>query len=128
MTEEKQVYRCNICGNMLEVIHKGVGKTVCCDNQMQLLEEKTEGLGPEKHVPIVEQTENGVIVKIGSVDHPMEENHCIEWVELITDKGLYRKVFKHGDKPEAEFNINVDDINQISAREYCSIHGLWKSK
>ncbi|MGB9937142.1 MAG: desulfoferrodoxin [Methanobacterium sp.] len=128
MTEEKQVYRCNICGNIVEVIHIGTGKLVCCDNQMQLLEEKTEGIGSEKHIPIIEQTENGIKVQIGAINHPMEENHCIEWVELVTDNGVFRKVFKPGEKPEAEFDISVEDINQIGAREYCSIHGLWKSK
>lgn len=128
MTEEKQVYRCNICGNIVEVLHLGVGKLVCCDNEMQLLKEKSEGVGPEKHVPIIEQTENGIKVKIGEIIHPMEENHCIEWVEIVTDKGIYRKVFKPGDNPEAEFNVGIEDVNEVSAREYCSIHGLWKSE
>lgn len=128
MTEEKQVCRCNICGNMVEVLHLGVGKLICCENEMQLLKEKNEGVGPEKHVPIVEQTKDGIKVKIGEISHPMEENHCIEWVELVTDKGIYRKVFKPGDNPEAEFKINIEDVNEVSAREYCSIHGLWKSE
>lgn len=128
MTEEKQVYRCNICGNMVEVLHLGVGKLVCCENEMQLLEEKSEGVGPEKHIPIIEQIEDGIRVKIGEISHPMEGNHCIEWVELVTDKGIYRKVFKPGDNPEAEFKINIEDVNEVSAREYCSIHGLWKSE
>ena len=127
MTEEKQVYRCNICGNIIEVLHLGVGKLVCCDNKMQLLEEKNEGLGPEKHVPVIEETSKGIKVKIGSVMHPMEENHCIEWIELIANDQIYRKVFKPGDKPEAEFKIDINDIKQISAREYCNIHGLWVS-
>ena len=127
MNEEKQIYRCNICGNMIEVLHFGGGTLVCCNNEMQLLKEKTEGVGPEKHVPIIEQTENGIKVKIGEVPHPMEEDHCIEWVELITDNGVYRKVFKPGDTPDAEFKINIEDLNQISAREYCSIHSLWST-
>ncbi len=127
MTEEKQVYRCNICGNMVEVIHLGTGRLVCCNNQMQLLEEKTSGVGPEKHVPVIEKTDNGVIVKIGSIPHPMEENHCIEWIEIVTDGTVYRKILKPGDKAGAEFDIKLGDIDEITAREYCSIHGLWKS-
>lgn len=127
MTEEKQVYRCNICGNMVEVIHIGTGRLVCCGQQMQLLEEKTSGLGPEKHIPVVEKTDNGIKVKIGSVSHPMEENHCIEWVEIVSGDGVYRKILKPGDKPEVEFDIKLENIDEIRAREYCSIHGLWKS-
>jgi superoxide reductase len=127
MTEEKQVYRCNICGNIVEVIHIGTGRLVCCGQQMELLEEKTSGLGPEKHVPIVEKTDSGIKVKVGSVSHPMEENHCIEWIEVVADDRVYRKVLKPGDKAEAEFNIELEDIDEVSAREYCSIHGLWES-
>lgn len=128
MTEEKQVYRCNVCGNIIEVIHLGTGKITCDGQEMQLLEEKEEGTGTEKHVPVIDQTENGIKVKVGTLEHPMEENHCIEWVEIVTDKGIQRKTFKAGDKPEAEFNINIEDVNEVSAREYCSGHGLWRSK
>ncbi len=127
MSEEKQIYRCNICGNIVEIIHLGTGRLVCCNNEMNLLKEKSKGVGPEKHVPVIEQAENGVKVKIGTVEHPMEENHCIEWVELLTDDAIYRKVFKPGDKPEAEFNVKLDDVKEVKAREYCSVHGLWKS-
>jgi superoxide reductase len=127
MSEEKQVYRCNICGNIIEILHLGVGKLVCCDNEMQLLEEKKEGTGAEKHVPVIERMDNGIKVKVGSLSHPMEENHCIEWIEVIANDKIYRKTLKPGDKPEAEFKIDVNDINEVSAREYCSIHSLWKS-
>jgi len=127
MTEEKQVYRCNICGNIVEVIHIGTGRLVCCGQQMELLEEKASGLGPEKHVPVVEKTDSGVKVKVGSVSHPMEENHCIEWIEVVADDRVYRKVLKPGDKAEAEFDIKLENIDEVSAREYCSIHGLWES-
>lgn len=127
MTEKKQVYRCNICGNIVEVLHIGTGKLTCCENQMELLTEKEDGTGPEKHLPVIEETENGVKVKVGSNPHPMEENHCIEWVEMIADNKVYRKAFKPGDVPEAEFNVKLDDISQVILREYCSIHGLWKS-
>jgi len=127
MTEKDEIYRCNICGNMVQVLHTGTGKLVCCENQMELLEEKTDGVGPEKHLPLIEKTDDGVKVKVGSIPHPMEENHCIEWIELIADNKIYTKFLKPGDKPEAEFNLKMEDITQVRAREYCSIHGLWKS-
>jgi len=124
MTELRQIYKCNVCGNIVEVLHAGVGELVCCGQPMELLKEKTEDIGLEKHVPVVEKTEKGIKVKIGSVPHPMEEKHYIEWVEIITDGGVYRKFLKPGDKPEAEFEIKAE---KIKAREYCNIHGLWKS-
>jgi superoxide reductase len=127
MTEKTEIYRCNICGNIVEVKHIGTGKLVCCDNPMELLKEKEDGVGPEKHLPIIEKTDNGVKVKIGSIPHPMEENHCIEWVEIIAEDKLYSKFLKPGEKPEAEFNIKLEDINKVQLREYCSVHGLWKS-
>lgn len=127
MSEDKQIYRCNICGNMVEVLHLGTGKFTCDGQEMQLIEEKNEGLGPEKHVPVIEETDDGIKVKIGSTSHPMEENHCIEWIELIANDRVYRKVLKPGDKPEAEFMIKKEDVKEVSAREYCSIHGLWRS-
>ena len=124
MTELRQIYKCNVCGNIVEVLHAGVGELVCCGQPMELLKEKTEEIGLEKHVPVLEKTEKGIKVKIGSVPHPMEEKHYIEWVEIITDGGVYRKFLKPGDKPEAEFEIKAE---KIKAREYCNIHGLWKS-
>jgi superoxide reductase len=127
MTEEKQVYRCNICGNIIEVMHIGVGKLVCCNNEMQLLEEKNEGTGAEKHVPVIEETDDGIKVTVGSLAHPMEENHCIEWIEVIANDKIYRKALKPGEEPEAEFKIDLEDVNEVSAREYCSVHGLWIS-
>jgi len=127
MTENKEVYRCNICGNIVEVLHLGTGKLICCENQMELLKEKEEGTGSEKHLPVLEETDKGIKIKVGSLPHPMEDNHCIEWVEVIADNKIYRKVFKPGDKPEAEFDIKPGDVEQIELREYCSIHGLWRS-
>ncbi len=124
MAELKQIYKCNVCGNIVEVLHAGVGELVCCEQPMELLKEKTEDVGLEKHVPVVEKTEKGIKVKIGSVPHPMEENHYIEWVEIIADGGVCRKFLKSGDIPEAEFEIKAE---KIEAREYCNIHGLWKS-
>ena len=124
MTELRQVYKCNVCGNIVEVLHTGVGKLVCCGQPMELQKEKTEDVGREKHVPVIEKTESGVKVKIGSVPHPMEEKHYIEWIEVIADGKSCRKFLKPGDEPEADFIIKADSIE---AREYCNVHGLWKS-
>ena len=125
MAEQKQIYRCNVCGNIVEVLHAGAGQLVCCDQPMELLQEKTEDVGQEKHVPVIEKTASGVKVKVGSVPHPMEEKHYIEWVEIIADGTVYRKFLKPGDNPEAEFEIRAE---KIKAREYCNVHGLWGSK
>lgn len=124
MTEKKQIYKCNICGNIVEVLHAGVGQLVCCGQPMELLKEKTADAGLEKHVPVIEKTEKGVKVKVGSIPHPMEQKHQIEWIEIIADGRVYRKFLNPGDKPEAEFEITAE---KVEAREYCSIHGLWKS-
>ncbi|MDK2849505.1 MAG: superoxide reductase [Candidatus Woesearchaeota archaeon] len=124
MTKKKQVYKCSICGNIVEVIHEGAGQLVCCGQPMDLLEEKTEDAGQEKHVPVIETTEEGVLVKVGSVSHPMEDNHYIEWIELIADGISYRKFLKPGDKPEALFKIKAENIQ---ARAFCNVHGLWRS-
>jgi superoxide reductase len=125
MIQVKQIYRCSICGNIVEVLYAGGGTLVCCGKPMELLIEKTEDVGKEKHVPVIEKTEKGVKVKVGSVPHPMEENHYIQWIELIADGVSLRKFLKPGDKPEAEFEAKA---KKIEAREYCNIHGLWKSK
>ena len=125
MTELKQVYRCNVCGNIVEVLHTGVGTLVCCGQPMELLAEKTEDVGLEKHVPVIEKTETGYLVKVGSIPHPIEENHYIEWIELIADGKYCRKFLKPGEKPEVFFEVKAE---KFSAREYCNIHGLWKSK
>ncbi len=124
MTERRQIYKCNICGNIVEVLHAGVGQLVCCGRPMELLKEKTEDVGMEKHVPVLEKTEKGVRVKVGSIPHPMEEKHYIEWVEVVADGATYRKFLKPGDKPEADFEVKAD---KIQARDYCNIHGLWKA-
>jgi len=125
MIEVKQIYKCSICGNIVEVLYAGGGTLVCCGKPMELLKEKTEDVGQEKHVPVIEKTEKGVKVKVGSVPHPMEENHYIQWIELIVDGISLRKFLKPGDKPEVEFGISGE---KLTAREYCNLHGLWKSK
>ena len=102
----------------------GTGELVCCGQPMQLLEAKTTDEGKEKHVPVIEKTETGFKVKIGSVPHPMEESHHIEWIESIADNQVFRKHLKPGQAPEAEFCIKAENIE---AREHCNLHGLWKS-
>lgn len=125
MTKVREIYKCEICGNIVEVLHAGVGELVCCGQPMKLLEEKTEDSSVEKHVPYIEKTTNGVLVKVGQNQaHPMEEKHYIEWIQVIADDKVYRRFLKPGDKPESEFEIEADEI---IAREYCNIHGLWKS-
>lgn len=124
MTERGQVYKCNVCGNIVEVLHAGVGKLVCCGQEMELLKEKTEDLGNEKHVPVIEKTGKGFKVMVGSVPHPMEEEHYIEWIELVADGKSYRRFLRPGDMPEAEFCIKA---LEVTAKEYCNIHGHWKS-
>ena len=124
MDTQKQIYKCNVCGHIVEVLHPGVGQLVCCGKPMEALKEKTQDIGLEKHVPIIEKTDRGVRVKVGSIPHPMEEKHYIEWIEIIVDGRYCRKFLKPGDKPEAEFEVQAE---KVMAREYCNIHGLWKS-
>jgi superoxide reductase len=125
MTKLREIYKCNVCGNIVEVLHAGMGELVCCGEPMQLMEEKTQDSSVEKHVPYVEKTKNGILVKIGQNQaHPMEEKHYIEWIQVIIDSAAYRKFLKPGDKPQAEFPIKAD---KVQAREYCNIHGLWKN-
>jgi len=126
MTRRLQVYKCEICGNIVEVLHEGKGEPVCCGQPMKLMEEKTGEEGREKHLPVVEATDLGSKVKVGSIPHPMEEKHYIEWIEIETNDRVYRKFLHPGDYPEAEFFIKVEKIK--GAREYCSVHGLWKIK
>jgi superoxide reductase len=126
--EEKigQIYKCAICGNIVELIKFGGGELVCCGQPMELLVEKNKDVGNEKHVPIIERNNEGIIVKVGKIPHPMEKEHYIQWIEIKTEKGNSRKFLKPGDKPEASFPIKID-LKKISARIYCNIHGLWKS-
>jgi superoxide reductase len=124
MAVKMGIYRCEICGNIVEVLHDGVGELVCCNEPMKLITENTVDAAQEKHVPVIEKTANGYKVKIGSVPHPMEENHYIEWVSICAGGKTYRKYLNPGDMPEAEFCIEADDV---TAHEYCNLHGLWKA-
>jgi superoxide reductase len=124
MTEKLQVYKCEVCGNIVEVVHTGVGTLVCCGQDMKLLKEGEIDAAIEKHVPVIEKIDGGYKVKVGSVAHPMEEKHYIEWIEVIADGKAYRQFLKPGDTPEAIFSI---DAENVIAREYCNVHGLWKA-
>jgi superoxide reductase len=125
MTKKKEIYKCEICGNIVEVVHEGGGTLVCCGQPMNLQIEKTEDEGQEKHVPVIEKTENGILVKVGSIPHPMEQKHYIEWIEVIANNWNYRKFLTPGDKPEAEFEIKYG--TEMMVKEYCNVHGLWKN-
>jgi superoxide reductase len=124
MAEQLQIYKCDVCGNIVEVMHGGAGELTCCGQPMKLFRENTVDAAKEKHVPVVEKTAEGFKVKVGSVAHPMEEKHWIEWVELIVDGTVYRQFLKPGQAPEGTFCVKAD---KVTAREYCNLHGLWKA-
>ncbi len=129
MTVKKlQIYKCEICGNIVEVVHTGKPALVCCEKPMTLCTENSIDASTEKHVPILEKTTNGIIVKVGSSPHPMEDAHYIEWIQINTGNKSYREFFNPGDIPEAKFEINADEnINIIEVRAYCNLHGLWRN-
>jgi superoxide reductase len=124
MAEQLEVYKCDLCGNIVEVMHGGEGELVCCGQPMKLFVANTVDAAKEKHVPAIEKTAEGFKVKVGSVAHPMEEKHYIEWIEVIAGGKAYRQFLKPGEAPEATFCI---DAGQVTAREYCNLHGLWKA-
>lgn len=123
MAKRLEVYKCNKCGNIIEVLVGGVGELVCCGEPMELLTENTVDAAKEKHVPIIEKIDGGYKVKVGSTPHPMEEKHYIEWIELLADDRSYIAFLKPGMAPEATFKV---DATTVSAREHCNIHGLWR--
>lgn len=122
--QRQDVYKCELCGNIIEVTHVGGGPLVCCGQPMKAVAENTTDAAVEKHVPVVEQTEAGLRVTVGEVDHPMVEDHYIEWIEVITDKEVFRQYLAAGDPPQAVFDIKADSVK---VRAYCNLHGLWKS-
>ena len=124
MAEKLKVYKCEICGNIVEVLHGGDGELVCCGEPMKLYEENTVDAAKEKHVPVIEKTGDGYKVSVGSTAHPIEEKHYIEWIELIADGKAYREFLKPGSEPVAHFCVKA---NKVTVREYCNLHGLWKS-
>ncbi len=123
MPELLQIYKCEVCGNIVEMVHSGQGELVCCGQPMKLFVENTVDAAKEKHVPVKEASAGGLTVKVGSVAHPMEEKHYIEWVEIVADGKSYRQFLKPGQAPEAFFPVK----GEWTAREYCNLHGLWKS-
>ena len=123
MAERLEVYKCEACGNIVEVIHGGGGELVCCGDPMQLLVENTVDAAKEKHVPVIEKVEGGVRVKVGDVAHPMEDKHYIEWIEIIAGDKADRQFLNPGEAPEATFKTDADNV---TAREFCNLHGLWK--
>lgn len=123
-TELLQVFRCAICGNIVEVVHAGAGQLVCCNQPMEALAENTTDAAVEKHVPVIEKVDGGIKVVVGSVAHPMADDHYIEWIEVVVDGKSYTQFLKPGDLPEASFPI---DGANVKARAYCNLHGLWKS-
>jgi superoxide reductase len=124
MAKKLEVYKCDVCGNIVEVVHGGQGTLVCCSQDMTLQVENTVDAAKEKHVPVIEKIDGGYKVSVGSVAHPMEEKHYIEWIELSAGDTAYRQFLKPGTTPEAVFMV---DATEVSAREYCNLHGLWKS-
>ena len=123
MTQKFQIYKCEVCGNIVEAVHAGAGELVCCGKPMKLMVENTVDASKEKHVPVIEKTPDGYKVKVGGVPHPMEEKHYIEWIELAAEGKSYKKFLKPGDAPEAVFCTSAQIV---TAREYCNLHGLWK--
>ncbi|MCI5120927.1 MAG: desulfoferrodoxin [Candidatus Electrothrix sp. AUS4] len=124
MTKKNEVYKCPLCGNIVQVLHTGAGELVCCGQPMEVMAENTVDAAQEKHIPVLEKTDSGYKVTVGSVAHPMEAKHWIEWIELVTDSGVYRADLNPGDAPEAVFSTVAE---AVTARAYCNLHGLWKS-
>ncbi len=124
MTEKLQIYKCEKCGNIVEMVHEGKGELVCCGEPMKLYVENTVDAAKEKHVPVAETSGGTIKVKVGSVTHPMEEKHYIEWIEVIADGKAYRQFLKAGEVPEATFNLSADSF---TVRAYCNLHGLWRA-
>ena len=125
MAERLQIYKCARCGIIVEVLHGGSGQMICCGEPMKHLIEQTADAATEKHVPVIEKIEGGYKVKVGSVPHPMEPKHFIEWIELLADGRAYRRFLEPGGAPEAVFNVHAESV---SARELCNVHGLWKGE
>ena len=124
MAKILEVYKCEACGNIVEILSGGDGELVCCGSPMKLMKEGTTDGAKEKHIPVVEKTATGYKVKVGSVAHPMEEKHWIQWIELVADGISYTRFLKPGDVPEAEFCVSGSNVY---AREYCNLHGHWKA-
>lgn len=126
MTKINEIYKCEICGNIVELVHESTGELVCCGQKMKLMNENTIDASIEKHIPIIlEQKENKIIVQVGEIEHPMTNEHYIEWIEVITKNSTHKIFLKPNEKPKAEFLIQDEILN---IREYCNLHGLWKNE
>ncbi len=125
MAKELEIFKCEICGNIVELVHGGVGELSCCDEPMKQMIENTVDASREKHVPVFEDGSGVRIVKVGSVPHPMEEKHYIEWIEIVADGKICRQTLKPGDVPERTFGVLNEEV---TARAYCNLHGLWTAK
>lgn len=125
MTKLRQLYRCEICKNVVEMVYEGAPDLHCCGQPMNLLEAKTQDEGLEKHVPVIEEKGSGIFVKVGSAEHPMEEKHYIKFIEVLTDDKVIRAELNPGQKPEAEFCVGKGDVKEV--REFCNVHMLWKA-
>ena len=125
MPQLNEVYKCELCGNIVEIMHGGPGALTCCNQKMVLMAENTVDAAVEKHVPVIEIGADSITVKVGSVAHPMAEEHYIEWVELIADGKVYRQNLQPGDAPVATFPLIA---KSVTAREYCNLHGHWAAK
>ncbi len=123
MTQQGQVYKCQICGMVVEVLDGGAGEPICCGRSMEQQEPKTADPATEKHVPVIEQVDGGILVKVGSVPHPMEDKHFIQWIEVLVDGKAYREYLQPGAPAEARFPVQGENI---IAREFCNLHGLWQ--
>jgi len=126
MTKLRDLYKCNICGNVVEIVHSGAPALVCCGRPMEKMEAKSEDTGNEKHVPVLETVDGGIKVTVGSVQHPMEEKHFIQFIEVLTRDQVLRAELKPGQKSEASFAVDAAKVEGV--REYCNIHGLWMAK
>ena len=124
MTKRHQIYKCEKCGQIVQVLNKGA-HPVCCGEKMHYMEEDTVEASLEKHIPVVEKIEGGYRVFVGTIEHPMTAEHYIEWIQLITDKESYTKFLAPGEKPEAFFKT---EATNITARAYCNLHGNWKKE
>ncbi len=124
MAERYEVYKCDLCGNIVQVLVGADGELVCCEQPMNLLKENSVDAAKEKHVPVIEKIEGGYKVKVGDVPHPMEEKHWIQWIELMADGKSYFAFLDPGQTPEAEFKVDASSVN---TRGYCNLHGLWKA-
>ena len=124
MSNKLEIYRCAVCGNIVEVLHGGKGELACCGQPMErLLPHTGEGPG-EKHIPVTEEAPGGLRVKVGSIPHPMEKEHHIEWIQVISGGDVYRRFLEPGEEPEALFKAPA---GKPRAREYCNVHGLWET-